>query len=159
MLMKTTPVLPTARKPPSPESAPANAYVASTMAVTLTPERRAVTRLVPMANKFLPKAVRSISSHINPAKKTHMMIAPGIPKISGRAITLVMIGETAPLTLPCWTIRIMPVTTPDMPSVITSGEIFRKEIPVPLTSPIAAPTRIAANNAGSTRPSFPLTNT
>ena len=35
---------------------------------------------------------------------------------------------------------IAPVTTPDMPSVITNGEIFRKVMPAPLKKPIKAPT-------------------
>ena len=44
----------------------------------------------------------------------------------GRAISRVMMGATFPLTLPWLAMIIAPVTTPDIPSVITNGEIFKE---------------------------------
>ena len=127
------------------------------MRVTLTPDRRAVTRLVPMANRCLPNAVRSSSSHINNPKMIQITIAPGMPRNTGRAINCVIAGATDPLTLPCVMTRIMPLTRPAMPSVMTSGEILRKVIPAPFRKPIAAPTINTANKAGSTFSFLPFT--
>ena len=78
---------------------------------------------------------------------------------TGRAIRRVMMGATLPLTLPWLMIRMVPVTTPDMPSVITKGEIFRKVMPAPLSRPISPPTASETSSAGSTIPSCPLTIT
>ena len=52
-----------------------------------------------------------------------------------------------------------PVTTPDMPSVMTKGEIFKKVMPAPLRKPMTAPTSNATSKAGSTLLSAPLTIT